>query len=325
MNETGLVFGPVPSRRLGRSLGINNIPPKICTYTCVYCQVGSTIQLQVDRARFFSPAEIFESVSRKVRLAHTAGETIDYLTFVPDGEPTLDLGLGESISRLKGLMIPLAVISNGSLITHPAVRADLALANWVSLKVDTVNDTIWHVVDRPHGRLVLKHILESMLTFRSQFQGFLATETMLVGGVNDDSESLQETARYLSELAPETAYISIPTRPPAVSRIRPPQPDRVNAAYQIFSQHLKAVELITGYEGNAFSSTGNLKTDILNITAVHPMRSDAVAALVKRTGAGWQQIHELQESGHLQKVDFDGHTYFIHNWDRKRHQTHPSS
>ncbi|MCF7903346.1 MAG: radical SAM protein [Candidatus Marinimicrobia bacterium] len=320
MNETGLVFGPVPSRRLGRSLGINNIPPKICTYACVYCQVGNTIRLQVDRQYFFSPAEIFQEVSREVRLAHAAGETIDYLTFVPDGEPTLDLRLGESIATLQSLAIPIAVISNGSLITSSAVREDLKSANWVSLKVDAVTEKTWRRVNRPHGRLVLKDILESMLIFRDQFPGDLATESMLVGGYNDDLESIEKTARFLEKLKPSTAYISIPTRPPAIAPLHPPPPDRINTAYQIFSGYLDSVELITGYEGNAFSSTGDCKTDILNITAVHPMRADAVEALLQKNGDDWQTIHALWASGRLQQASFNGYTYFLRVGARKRNQ-----
>ena len=98
-----IAFGPVPSRRLGRSLGINNIPPKVCTYSCVYCQVGRTHTLQVERCPFFEPEEIFKSVSKQVKKAGKKDESIDYLTFVSDGEPTLDANLGDEIDLLKSM------------------------------------------------------------------------------------------------------------------------------------------------------------------------------------------------------------------------------
>ncbi|MCK4471545.1 MAG: radical SAM protein, partial [Anaerolineae bacterium] len=111
-----IAFGPVPSRRLGRSLGINNIPPKICTYSCVYCQLGRTIKMQIKRHAFYEPEKVLQDVHDKVEKVRETGERIDYLTFVPDGEPTLDVNLGREIELLRPLGIKIAVISNGSLI-----------------------------------------------------------------------------------------------------------------------------------------------------------------------------------------------------------------
>ena len=145
-----IAFGPVPSRRLGRSLGINNIPPKVCTYSCAYCQLGRTIKMQVDRQPFYNPRKILMSVQDKVEKAREAGEPITYLTFVPDGEPTLDINLGREIELLKPLHLPIAVISNASLVWRPEVAAALAMADWVSLKVDTVDEQAWRRLNRPH-------------------------------------------------------------------------------------------------------------------------------------------------------------------------------
>jgi wyosine [tRNA(Phe)-imidazoG37] synthetase (radical SAM superfamily) len=133
-----IAFGPVPSRRLGRSLGINNILPKICTYSCVYCQLGRTLKMQVQRQAFYEPGEIWSAVSDKVEKVRETGEAIDYMAFVPDGEPTLDINLGREIELLKRLSLPVAVITNASLIWRQDVRTDLMAADWVSLKVDAV-------------------------------------------------------------------------------------------------------------------------------------------------------------------------------------------
>ena len=111
-----IAFGPVPSRRLGRSLGINNIPAKVCSYSCIYCQLGRTIKISVERRAFYNPEKVFENVRRKVEEAKIRGEKIDYLTFVPDGEPTLDLNLGVEMELLKGMGIPIAVLTNSSLL-----------------------------------------------------------------------------------------------------------------------------------------------------------------------------------------------------------------
>lgn len=134
-----IAYGPVPSRRLGQSVGINNIPPKICTYSCIYCQLGRTLNMQIKRQTFYKPEEVVKAVKRRIQRAKENQETIDYLTFVPDGEPTLDENLGKEIERLQGFGIKIAVISNASLIWMADVRKDLAKADWVSLKIDIVD------------------------------------------------------------------------------------------------------------------------------------------------------------------------------------------
>jgi wyosine [tRNA(Phe)-imidazoG37] synthetase (radical SAM superfamily) len=197
-----IAFGPVPSRRLGRSLGINNIPPKICTYACVYCQLGRTIKMRVERAAFYEPEEILRDVRGKVEKARRAGEAIDYLTFVPDGEPTLDLNLGRAIDLLKPLGIKIAVITNSSLMWHEDSREALMQADWVSLKVDAVREDIWRRVDRPHGTLQLASIQDGILGFAKTYTGHLVTETMLVEGIND-GESSRTPRRLMVELEAE--------------------------------------------------------------------------------------------------------------------------
>ena len=209
-----ITFGPVPSRRLGRSLGINNIPPKACSYSCIYCQVGPTRKREIEPRPFYAPEEIQRAVEARLKEARNAGEEIDYLTFVPDGEPTLDTGLGEAIGLLRPLGIRIAVISNGSLIWRREVREILKQADWVSLKVDSVDETIWRRVNRPHVDLELDAILAGMLEFEREFKGILTNETMLVGGVNVDDGVVSEVAEFLHKLRPEKAYLSIPIRPP---------------------------------------------------------------------------------------------------------------
>ena len=277
-----ITFGPVPSRRLGRSLGINNIPPKICSYACVYCQLGNTLKMDIERRAFYPPSEIYESVEQRVKQLISKEEPIDYLAFVPDGEPTLDINLGKSIDLLKQLDIPIAIISNTSLIDREDVRNDLSKADWVSLKIDAGNETLWRKIDRPHGKLNFEQMLNGLYNFRENYNGILATETMLIDNLNDSEISVNEISQILKRLKPDIAYISIPTRPPAGQNIIPAKPDALNAAYQIISSVVKKSELLTGYEGNAFSATGNIRQDILNITSVHPMREDAVKVLYSR-------------------------------------------
>ena len=306
-----IAFGPVPSRRLGRSLGINNIPPKVCTYSCVYCQLGRTIKMQVKRRAFYEPEKVLRDVQDKIEKARDAGEAIDYLTFVPDGEPTLDINLGREIELLRPLGIKIAVITNGSLIGREDVREDLLRADWVSLKTDSTQREIWRKIDRPHGTLRLDSILDGALEFASEFKGELMTETMLVEGVNDDDDHIREVAGFLARLRPAIAYLAIPTRPPAEEWVRPPGEEVINRAYQIFSEKVDRVEYLIGYEGNAFAFTGDVEEDLLSITSVHPMREDAVSEFLARAGADWPVVRKLIKQGRLIETGYEGRKFYV--------------
>jgi wyosine [tRNA(Phe)-imidazoG37] synthetase (radical SAM superfamily) len=306
-----IAFGPVPSRRLGRSLGINNIPPKTCTYACVYCQLGRTLRMRVNRQAFYNLDEVIRAIRDKVVETRIHGELIDYLTFVPDGEPTLDLNLASEISALRDLSIPIAVISNASLIWRENVRDALMGADWVSLKVDSVQASTWHQINRPYGWLNLEMILDGIRVFSQVFRGKLVTETMLVEGLNDDTDSLQKIASFLAEIQPAVAYIAIPTRPPAETWVKPPQEDRIHYAYHLFKEKVERVELLIGYEGNAFASSGDSEQDVLSITAVHPMREDAVKQLLKKAGAKWDLIENLRRRDKLVELTYQGKRFYL--------------
>ncbi|MGD9239922.1 MAG: radical SAM protein [Desulfobacterales bacterium] len=304
-------FGPVPSRRLGRSLGINNIPPKRCTYSCVYCQVGKTAEMQVDRTHFYNPEEIYIDVKTKVEEAQKRGESVDYLTFVPDGEPTLDVNLARTIELLKPLGFKIAVISNGSLIWREDVRADLAKADWVSIKVDSTIEKIWRRINRPQRMLKPEAIWRGLLEFADGYSGTLVTETMLVRGLNDSARSFKKIAGFLNHLQPVKAYLSVPTRPPAEKWVRPPDEDVLNEAFQILKEKPFQVEYLIGYEGNAFAFTGNVEEDLLSITAVHPMRLDAVREFLMRAGADWQIVNKLMAQSQLAEAVYKGKKFYV--------------
>jgi len=306
-------FGPVPSRRLGKSLGINNIPAKTCSYSCVYCQLGRTIKMTADRQAFYEPEDISKDVRRKVDGAALRNERIDYLTFVPDGEPTLDINICKEISSLKRIGIPIAVITNASLLWRKDVKEDLLEANFVSLKVDAVSETLWRRINRPHKGLRLNMVLEGIREFAEEFKGTVVSETMLINGINygDEFEKIAEFLRELKKL--NKAYIAIPTRPPTEQWAKPAKEENVNAAFQVFYEKLGAdrVEYLIGYEGNAFAFTGNIEEDLLSITAVHPMRKEAVEEFLKKACANWRVIEKLLEENKLIELEYEGNKYYM--------------
>ena len=315
-----LAFGPVPSRRLGRSLGINNIPAKTCSYSCVYCQLGKTINMIRERQAFYKPEDIFKEVRRKVDEASSRNERIDYLTFVPDGEPTLDINLGKEISILKQIGIPIAVLTNASLLWRDDVKEDLLEADLVSLKVDAVNEGLWRRVNRPHEGLRSNIVLEGMIEFAEEFKGTIISETMLIDSTDYGGE-FERIAEFLGRLKKlDRAYIAIPTRPPTEDWVKPPKEGVINDAFQVFSKKLGAnrVEYLIGYEGNAFAFTGNVEEDLLSITAVHPMRSEAVKAFLEKAKADWKIIEKLLHEDKLVELEYEGNKYYIRRLSSQR-------
>jgi len=308
-----IAFGPVPSRRLGKSLGINNIPPKICSYSCIYCQLGATPKKIATRQPFYEISEFFEEVKRKVDNAKIRNERIDYLTFVSDGEPTLDSNLGEEITRLRQLRLPIAVITNASMLWQKDVRRDLLKADYISLKVDAISERLWNTLDRPHRDLHLTVILDGIRDFAEVFEGTLTSETMLIDKVDYGNE-FEGIAGFLSKLKKlNRAYIAVPTRPPTEKWVKPAQDAILSLAFKIFSEQLgiERTELLTRYEGNEFAPTGDVEEDLLSIMAVHPMRDQAVREFLRKTNTSWQIIDELLIEEKIVELELEGDKYYL--------------
>ena len=305
------VFGPVPSRRLGKSVGINNIPPKICTYSCVYCQLGRSLKMVADRCTYYDPDSLGTEAKEKIKIARSNNEPIDYLTIVSDGEPTLDANLGQLIDQLRPLDIKIAVITNSTLLDNQDVRQDLCKADWVSVKVDTLDEMIWRKIDRPHQKIKFEAVLEGLRLFSKEFKGQLVTETMLVKGLNDSIQPLTKVAQFIRELHCSLAYLSIPTRPPALKWVHSPEEEKINSIYQLFKAQGLNTEYLIGYEGNQFAYTGNIEADILSITSVHPMREDAVYAYLKKANGDFSAIEKLLKENKLLVSTYNNNRFYL--------------
>lgn len=304
-------FGPIPSRRLGKSLGINNITEqKICSYSCVYCQVGLTRKFSIERTTFYEPDVIYNEVSHHLEKLKPSDKP-DYLTFVANGEPTLDINLGKSIAKLKSLGIPVAVITNASLLHVPEVRHDLLMADWVSVKIDANEEAIWKKINRPHKKIHFSDYLKGLQLFSSEYKGKLCTETMLIESFNDTIEILQATAALIKQINPAVAYISIPTRPPAIKTIKPPSEKKINEAYQIFLNAGLNAELTLGFEGTNTGYTGNAYEDILNICAVHPIREDTMQELLQKDNADYNMVKSMIENNIIQQIEYNSNKFYI--------------
>jgi wyosine [tRNA(Phe)-imidazoG37] synthetase (radical SAM superfamily) len=276
--------------------------------------------MTADRQAFYEPEDISKDVRRKVDRAALRNERIDYLSFVPDGEPTLDINIGEEISLLRRIRIPVAVITNASLLWRKDVKEDLLEADLVSLKVDAVSETLWRRINRPHKGLTLNKVLKGIWEFAKDFKGTVVSETMLIGGI-DYGDEFKRIAEFLAKLEKlNRAYIAVPTRPPTEKWVKPAKEKDLNAAFQVFSEKLGAdrVEFLVGYEGNAFAFTGEVEEDLLSITAVHPMRKDAVENLLAKANADWRFIEDLLREGKLVELEYEGNRYYMRKLPSRR-------
>jgi len=307
-------FGPIPSRRLGKSLGINNIlSPKVCSYGCVYCQVGETTRKSIKRETFFKPETIYENVEKHIQQLRKDNYP-DYLTFVSNGEPTLDVNLGKAIELLKSFEIPIAVITNSSLLFNVQVRDDLHLADWVSLKVDAGDNDTWQKVNRPAPGLDFDKTIESISLFADEYKGILCTETMLIDGTNDTVNNITNVSELIKRINPAKAYLAIPTRPPSEESVNPPDSEKLNMAWQIFNNNHINTEFLTGFEGTDAGFTGNIYDDILNITAVHPLRQDSLIRLLHNNNADISVVKSLIKQRLIRSTIYNGNKYYLREY-----------
>lgn len=308
-----VVFGPVPSRRLGKSLGVNNVLYKHCSYSCVYCQLGRTVHFEIERKEYCDPEALIEIVSEANKCDISK---IDYVTFVPDGEPALDINLGKEITEIKNeISTKVAVITNGSLIYQDDVKDDLYNADTVSIKVDAITPEIFKRINRPHPKLKLDQILDGIVNFAKRYNGRLITESMFVKGLNDNENEIEKIANFLSGINVDTAYIAIPTRPPAESWVEPADEHTILMAHEIFSKYLEKthVELLTGYEDSSFESVSEDPIQgLLAITAVHPMRIDYAYKFFSERGLQPEEvISKLLEENKIIKLRHMGQEFIL--------------
>lgn len=296
------VFGPVPSRRLGQSLGIDTIPLKTCNWNCVYCQLGRSKPLVNERREYIPRNEILAEVKQALN-AHQPGE-IDWITFVGSGEPTLHSGIGWLIRGIKTISdLPVAVITNGALLHLPEVREDLMIADAVLPSLDAGNAESYLHINRPHPEVTYKRHLSGLVSFRQQYQGKLWVEVMLMKGVNDSESALGEIASALQRIQPDEVHLVLPTRPPVETWVQPSGEEGLLRARAILGKVARVVHPVSGTFD--FSGNENLVDAIVGIITRHPMREDELTKALEQWSPETitQTLTDLGDSGRAQVIE----------------------
>lgn len=300
------VFGPVPSRRLGRSLGVDLVPFKTCTYDCVYCQLGPTTNRTVKRAEYVPTADVLAELRRKIE----AGIRADYITLSGSGEPTLHNGCGEIIRTVKTLTdIPVAVLTNGSLLWDPAVRQDLLAADLIVPSLDAGDEAAFAEVNHPHPDIDFNRMLRGLIDFRREFSGQYWLEVFILSGHTDD-EQAAKMAALAHEIQPDRIQLNTVARPPAYKSAAPmPEPEMHRLA-GIFGDRAEVVaDFRKTHDQPEFAGQAE---DVLALLERRPCTLDDVAAsLDLHRNEALKHLDHLLKQGAIETERVGEKTFYV--------------
>jgi wyosine [tRNA(Phe)-imidazoG37] synthetase (radical SAM superfamily) len=300
------VFGPVPSRRLGFSLGVDPVVPKTCTLDCVYCELGPTAEKSVERKCYVPLDGILEELSERLADA----PDVDFITVSGSGEPTLSSDLGALIDGIKAITdIPVAVLTNGTLLSDPEVRAALSKADVVAPSLDAVSEDVFSLVNRPHESLSAAAIVDGLVAFAREYKGRIWLEVVFVEGINDGSDEVGKIAEIVERVQPDKVHVNTVVRPPAVSSARPVAPDRL---HEIARRLGPRAEVIAGSSGPPQSTAAK---DVDGVIAAMAERRPVTVIDVARSAglsaaAAAKILNELVDRGVLSVVRHGETVYY---------------
>jgi len=291
------VFGPVPSRRLGRSLGVDLVPSKTCTLDCVYCQVGRTTLQTTRRQRFVSASALLAEL--RERLAECPRP--DYITLAGSGEPTLYADLPELIAGIRAVTdVPVAVLTNGTLLGDPAVRAACSRADVVLPSLDAGDEATFQRINRPAPGLSLGRIVAGLVAFRAEYAGRIWLEVFLVEGMNDSEEQVRKIANLVARIRPDKVQLNTAVRPTAEADVRPVSEERLHALARLFSPDAEVVADFPAAEAHpGFRARGD---DVLEMIRRRPVTvEDITAGLGIHPNEAAKYVADLLARGAIRK------------------------
>jgi wyosine [tRNA(Phe)-imidazoG37] synthetase (radical SAM superfamily) len=308
------LFGPVLSRRLGLSLGVELVPEKTCSYDCVFCQIGRTPHTTLERARFVSETDVLAEFSAWV----AAGGKADHITLAGAGEPTLHAGFGEVFDGLRARSaIPTVLMSNGSLFYLPEVRDAAVRADIVKVSLSGWDEASWRRVNRPHPALRFDQVLEGLRSFAGSFRGILWVEVFLVRGVNDSPEQAARIAALVNPLQPARVHLNTVVRPPAEPDSRAVTDDTMRSLSALFDP--PAETPVTDAPHTASTAGGG---GLLETVTRHPSTLAQLAESLQRGQTGLaEELKALEGQGLVESVVTQGSVYYR----RRRESVNPSS
>ncbi len=300
------VYGPVPSRRLGLSLGLDIVPFKTCPFNCIYCQLGETPRQSGRRGCFFPIEEILS----QVRKALERNPKIEHITFSGSGEPTLNTAIGILIRKIKAMTdIPVVVLTNSSLLARRSVREALSAADIVIPSLDAARAPSFRRVNRPLPSLKSASIIRALETFRREFKGFIWLEVMLVKGVNDSPPDIQALKKAIARIQPDRIQLNTVVRPPAVNWAMPLS----RRSLETIKKELgESAEVVADFQRRPRPPAGrNLREAILSMVERRPATIlDITASLARDEREVRPHLESLLRSKKIRRRRYRGSVYF---------------
>jgi wyosine [tRNA(Phe)-imidazoG37] synthetase (radical SAM superfamily) len=300
------VYGPVPSRRLGYSLGVDILPPKTCSLDCIYCQLGPTPKKTVQRKSYYEQEEILAQIQDVLNTE----KRIDYITFSGSGEPTLNKNLKKLIREIKKITdIPVAVLTNATLLTDDRTRKDLLEADLVVPSLDAVTQNLFIRVNRPHASLKIDNIIRGLRTFRRDYSGQIWLEIMLIRGINDSPDHIQKLKRIIEQISPNKIQLNTVIRPPAEDEAQPLTPAEMEEIRRALGENCEIIADFSKDEQPPHET--GLESAILTTLRRRPVTlSDMAAFLGKHPDEILKSLNLLIETNQVRRVQHEGKTYF---------------
>ncbi|PNR95667.1 radical SAM protein [Petrotoga olearia] len=296
------LYGPIPSRRLGRSLGVSPIPLKTCNFSCVYCQLGRTVNMTNQRKEFFDLQDILGEFDFYIKNGVCK---FDFVTIVGEGEPLLYSKIGELIKSIKAYIDkPVAVITNGALLSEEKVREELSESDLVMPTLDAYDQRTFKRINRPHKSISFDSYVNGLISFSKNFKGKIWMEFMMIKGLNDDEESLRKIKGLFNKINYDRLYINLPMRPPAEDWVKVPEKVRVELAQNI----LGGISLDFLAKEDFYSSIGDDFEAILSIIKRHPMNQYEIESFLNQRKCENKNVifEKLGKDEKVEKVQYFG-------------------
>jgi wyosine [tRNA(Phe)-imidazoG37] synthetase (radical SAM superfamily) len=290
---TSYTYGPVPSRRLGLSLGVDIVPPKICTLDCTYCQVGRTTRKSAVRQDFLDIEAVLQELKGKLQ----AGLQADYITIGGSGEPTLHRRLGELIDGIRRITrIRVAILTNGTLLYRPDVRADCAKADVVLPTLDAAEPAVFEAVQRPARGITIEKLVTGLEQFRREFRGAIWLEVFLVAGVNTGAAQIEQLKAVIARVRPDKVHLNTAVRPPAEPDVQAVPAERMEAIARQIGRHCEVIGAPP--TGRREPHRNRTEADILSVLKRRPCSlEDLCAGLAVERRALQDHLARLQAQG----------------------------
>ncbi|MBC8231481.1 radical SAM protein [bacterium] len=296
------IFGPVPSRRLGASLGIDLVPYKTCSYDCVYCQLGRTTSKIVERKEYVQKDSVITELQSLLSTLEAPREAIDYITFSGSGEPTLNSAIGELLRELKAITdVPLAVLTNGSLLYRGDVRDALHNADLVVPSLDAVTESVFQKVNKPHPSLTVEKMIDGIREFNKSFSGETWLEIMLVKGINDGQEEIERMAEVAADMNLAKIQLNTVIRPPSEKLALPLNAEEMQRIKEKIGAKAEVIAYFDRKKEKIYK--GDIEAEILAMLHRRPCTvSDISSALSIHINEAIKYIEQMEKNNSIKSI-----------------------